>query len=733
MKHWTRWSILVSFQTFMTLAALLSALFCFLGLVEAPVDRPAAAGYACLWALVCLLAFWFSRRWLPLTLLALASLYGAAVYLRLRDLVRGAVSLGCQLSAVYAEALGLTRYYPLEQLEAEQALRCVNLFLALVLAPAALAVVWAVVRRRSFFWLFALTCPTVLASVVLPRTPPTLPLLVLVSCWLVMALAAGGGRYGPLSAAKAGWLAVPAAAVLLLLVSLWIPMDGSYRRSALGEQARLWLYGLGQEETGGRAEAAGPAPEPATGQSRLDTAGDLHFQGYTALRFYSEQPGKTYLRGFSAEKYNGVSWRQAYETDYNNALQGADFDPMNLLADTIQLNFPDQGAYQVILDQVCPKGSYLYAPYGLMTPTEQLEGAYRVRDSYLLLRSDSLHSSYRLKVSQLPVLEQAPQLSAMPGQVEAGYSRFIQENCLQIPEELQPLLEQIAGQQGLPHVSESPWYEVADQVTAYLRQWARYDPAPGTLPPGKDYVEYFLTESRVGYCMHFASASVLLLRSRGIPARYVEGYLVNKEDFGPDGWAEVKDSRAHAWAEVYVEGAGWVPVDSTPAYGGGPLEPEPEQPEPQPEAEQEQPEQPEQPQPQVRPEQPEPESRTFGRGIRLPRWARMTAAAGVLLLALAVRPALARRHRRRLFETGQPNRRALAVYRYAQRLKPYVSGQQQLEQIEQLGLKARFSAQGLEAEQADQASRLAYALARQVWQQSKWPRRLALRWLRALL
>ena len=59
-------------------------------------------------------------------------------------------------------------------------------------------------------------------------------------------------------------------------------------------------------------------------------------------------------------------------------------------------------------------------------------------------------------------------------------------------------------------------------------------------------MEYFLTENKKGYCMHFASAGVLLLRAAGVPARYVEGYVVNEGDITPETWLAVPDSQAHA-------------------------------------------------------------------------------------------------------------------------------------------------------------------------------------------
>ena len=65
--------------------------------------------------------------------------------------------------------------------------------------------------------------------------------------------------------------------------------------------------------------------------------------------------------------------------------------------------------------------------------------------------------------------------------------------------------------------------------------------------------------------MHFASAAALLLRLVGIPTRYVAGYVA---DIPASGKANVPDSNAHAWVEVYLDGYGWEPVEVTPAYAG---------------------------------------------------------------------------------------------------------------------------------------------------------------------
>ena len=77
-------------------------------------------------------------------------------------------------------------------------------------------------------------------------------------------------------------------------------------------------------------------------------------------------------------------------------------------------------------------------------------------------------------------------------------------------------------------IGESP--DMDEQITMirdFLYSNYTYDMSPGATPYNKDYVTYFLKEQKRGYCAHFATAATLLLRSYGIPARYVEGYVID--------------------------------------------------------------------------------------------------------------------------------------------------------------------------------------------------------------
>jgi transglutaminase-like putative cysteine protease len=87
-------------------------------------------------------------------------------------------------------------------------------------------------------------------------------------------------------------------------------------------------------------------------------------------------------------------------------------------------------------------------------------------------------------------------------------------------------------------------------------------------PLGSDSVDEFLFDTKQGFCEHFAGAFVFAMRAAGVPARVVTGYQGG--EINPvDGYLEVRQWDAHAWAEVWLAGRGWTRIDPTAA--GHPL------------------------------------------------------------------------------------------------------------------------------------------------------------------
>jgi protein-glutamine gamma-glutamyltransferase len=101
-------------------------------------------------------------------------------------------------------------------------------------------------------------------------------------------------------------------------------------------------------------------------------------------------------------------------------------------------------------------------------------------------------------------------------------------------------------------------------VTKYLSKESTYTLKPmHNVPVGEDQVAPYLFGDMRGYCVHFAHATVFLLRSLGIPSRIGTGYLSDLSQ-AKDGHILLRMSDRHAWAEVYVENHGWVPFDTQP-------------------------------------------------------------------------------------------------------------------------------------------------------------------------
>jgi len=107
-------------------------------------------------------------------------------------------------------------------------------------------------------------------------------------------------------------------------------------------------------------------------------------------------------------------------------------------------------------------------------------------------------------------------------------------------------------------------YQRMQMLEQYLRSNFIYTLTPGPSPADQDFIYHFLFDIQEGYCVHFATAFVTMARSLGMPARYVEGFRLHTRA-GEDGYIDVLNNMAHAWAEVYFEGYGWYTFEPTPA------------------------------------------------------------------------------------------------------------------------------------------------------------------------
>lgn len=170
--------------------------------------------------------------------------------------------------------------------------------------------------------------------------------------------------------------------------------------------------------------------------------------------------------------------------------------------------------------------------------------------------------------------------------LESDYRSFVYEHYLQLPDT--PELEEVRSEYSdileLAEYADTAYGRIAllGLLKNRITESTEYTLDPGKTPSNRDFANYFLLENHKGYCTHYATAGVLLARMAGIPARYATGYVIVGNDFSEetqnsDGTytIDIKDSRSHAWAEVYLDGFGWVPLEFTAGYSQQEINTEP--------------------------------------------------------------------------------------------------------------------------------------------------------------
>lgn len=159
--------------------------------------------------------------------------------------------------------------------------------------------------------------------------------------------------------------------------------------------------------------------------------------------------------------------------------------------------------------------------------------------------------------------------------MQERYKEFVYENYLTIPdnESMQEVQEAYADILSYDTTYASDKLILLEAIRNRMDEQNTYTLSPGKTPSNRDFVNYFLLENHKGYCIHYATSGVILARMAGIPARYATGYVIvnddfNSQNFNSDGsyTITVKDNRSHAWAEVYLDGYGWVPFEFTAGY-----------------------------------------------------------------------------------------------------------------------------------------------------------------------
>lgn len=233
-----------------------------------------------------------------------------------------------------------------------------------------------------------------------------------------------------------------------------------------------------------------------------------------------------YWRALVLDEYDGTTWSSSF---YNQHLKRT---PVSSRRVSYQYLPADEQANWIMgLEYSIPQERYL-----------QLYQDDSIRPSKLIKRNQPIHMLWLGRTAAEPVSLSSRQLE-LNTRFDQGKDKKAQQLALQLFEQNQ----------------RQPEKYLQSVLSWYRKNGFTYTLTPGTL--SGDRIDQFLFSSRKGFCEHYASSFVMLMRYVGIPARVVTGYQGGQ--LAPDGQSwEVRQLDAHAWSEVYLDGK-WKRIDPT--------------------------------------------------------------------------------------------------------------------------------------------------------------------------
>ncbi|MBQ2945471.1 MAG: transglutaminase domain-containing protein [Clostridia bacterium] len=387
--------------------------------------------------------------------------------------------------------------------------------------------------RKGFYVIAALCVPSVLFSLMFVNAAPVPWITVFTLFFLILLITDRVRRFDTSKANEnALVLITPCAVLVTALLVYYNPI--SYSRPAWIDDIRIKLEDILDKDDNPGTEGGAQSPQLWEGieEVRLNQLFE-NTTGKEELKFRSSTK-INYLRGVTYARYDGM-WRK----DYYIAPDG-DFSWKNAMYCGFEPKYTLEIKTAGIRTQI----------FTALNPHSTSCDSYNSFDRYI--HNERGASEYTVyfcdKINEYE-----------------GYVKYLSKAYLNVEDGTVSLLKKYGLEGASP-----------EEIASFVRNSAVYDKDPPDLTKeyreenniseyrNINYTQYFLEKSKRGYCTHFATATAMLLRANGIPARFVTGYYVAESE--PNEWYSVKDTDRHAWVEYYVEGEGWKIIESTPGF-----------------------------------------------------------------------------------------------------------------------------------------------------------------------
>ena len=518
---------LVTFPVSFLMACLLAfgSMGCMVSGLDLPVENPILLYQ--IWAIAALAGcglFLLRYGWLGMLIIILVGMFWLWPHYHFSKPICAMIT---RLSTIYGSAYG---FHPLEFTGVNLAEVSSDLVLGVWGCLIALFAAGTVMQGRWLVITLTLTILPVCSTLVVTNTPPDSVYLFMVILAVSLLMLTGTvRRHSPRQGARLMALAAVPVGLLAALLFMLCPQASYVNRSEDYLDAILDKFqNVALRGTGLGSET--PATPNATATSDLSSMGPRRVWSYAVMDVETDYTDVVYLRGQDYDVYDGQTWSATLN-------RNEVFSSCNSTEPQI-IRIQARGSYKLRYITYYPTGSMI------------LDGG--------RLSNDDEKRSYSYFVASAP----EPQSSTSEGSIPQRYQPY-----LELPDSTRGWAEMYADQImkgfALTDDQRRDANTVASAIGAYVRSVAPYDTNTGRMSNDyTDFARWFLEEAETGYCVHFATASAVLLRAAGVPARYVTGYMFSAT---AGETVTVTSDRAHAWVEYYDNVSGlWRVLESTP-------------------------------------------------------------------------------------------------------------------------------------------------------------------------
>jgi hypothetical protein len=289
-----------------------------------------------------------------------------------------------------------------------------------------------------------------------------------------------------------------------------------------------------------------------------------------------------YLRGYVGESYTGSGWeslkpeRRAEYAEIFNWLHNRGFYAQyQYSALRSALGKDTDAPIEITVINKDAYSKFLFAPYEAVAVDPDI---YRIGDENLLAEGLKGEREYTLAISGGSASDYESLFNELNNAFALGnidvieylksenaYREFVYDNYLEIPEETRLAIQNfmdgyVPGEDGVS-------YKDAKKIVSTYIGTMSYSDTPEAVSYSGDFVSAFLTQGWKGNSLHFSAVQTLLFRYLGIPARYVEGFIITEDELKAaqqDGTLVISTKNFRAWTEIYRKGIGFVPFELDP-------------------------------------------------------------------------------------------------------------------------------------------------------------------------